>query len=67
MSLGVEIVVMAVLGLWGVYLRPLMMRYAGEMMEVMGYAMHRIITGRPSLALSTYLPYSASFLHGFDG
>ncbi|GMP65725.1 hypothetical protein CsSME_00026404 [Camellia sinensis var. sinensis] len=67
MSLGVEIVVMAVLGLWGVYLRPLMMRYAGEMMEVMGYAMHGIITGRPSLALSTYLPYSASFLHGFYG
>ncbi|KAH7843000.1 hypothetical protein Vadar_011562 [Vaccinium darrowii] len=35
MSLGVEIV-MAVVGLWAAGLRPLMMQYAGEMMEVMG-------------------------------
>ena len=39
---------MAVVGLWGVYLRPLLMRYAGEMAEVMGHAMHRIVSGRPS-------------------
>ncbi|KAI6687334.1 hypothetical protein NL676_024162 [Syzygium grande] len=37
MSLGGEIL-MAVVGLWAVYLRPRIMRYAGEMIEVMGYA-----------------------------
>ncbi|PSR95678.1 Protein anachronism like [Actinidia chinensis var. chinensis] len=64
MGLGAEIV-MAVIGLWAVCLRPLVLRFAGEMMEVIGYAMHRIMRGRPSLVLSTYLPHSASFLHGF--
>jgi hypothetical protein len=62
MSLGAEIV-MAVVGLWAVYLLPMVMRYAGEMAEVMGYAMHRIMRGRPSFAFSTYLPYSSSFLY----
>jgi hypothetical protein len=62
MSLGVEIAV-AVVGLWAVFLRPLIIRYAGEMMEVMGYALHGILRGRPSYSLSTYLPYSDSFLH----
>lgn len=62
MSLGVEIV-MAVVGLWAVYLRPMLMRYGGEMAEVMGYALHLIMRGRPSFTFSTYLPYSASFLH----
>ena len=50
MSLGIEIV-MAVAGLWAVFLRPLMIRYAAEMIEVMGYAVHRILTG-------TLLPFS---------
>ncbi|KAJ6886894.1 hypothetical protein NC651_027289 [Populus alba x Populus x berolinensis] len=62
MSLGAEIV-MAVVGLWAFVLRPLTMRYAGEMVEVMGYALWQMITGRPSVSLSTYLPYSNSFLH----
>lgn len=51
MGLGAEII-MAVVGLWGVYLRPLLMRYAGEMAEVMGHAMHRIVRGRPSSFVS---------------
>ncbi|KAL3612473.1 hypothetical protein D5086_003493 [Populus alba] len=34
MSLGVEIAV-AVVGLWAVFLRPLIIRYAGEMMEIL--------------------------------
>jgi hypothetical protein len=62
MSLGVEIV-MAVVGLWAFVLRPLAMRYAGEMVEVIGYALWQMMRGRPSLSLSTYLPYSNSFLH----
>lgn len=62
MSLGAELL-LAVVGLWAVFLRPLLMRYAGEMVEVMGYAINRIMRGRPSFALSTYLPYSHSFLH----
>jgi hypothetical protein len=62
MCSGAEIVI-ALLGLWAVYLRPKMMRYAGEMAEVMGYAAYQIMRGRPSLAFSSYLPYSASFLH----
>ncbi|GKV15898.1 hypothetical protein SLEP1_g26634 [Rubroshorea leprosula] len=53
---------MAVMGLWAVGLRPLIMRFAGEMVEVMGEAIHRILSGRPSFSLSTYLPYSGSFL-----
>lgn len=51
MGLGAEII-MAVVGLWGVYLRPLLMRYAGEMAEVMRHAMHRIVRGRPSSFVS---------------
>ncbi|KAG2681969.1 hypothetical protein I3760_11G168300 [Carya illinoinensis] len=62
MSLGVEIA-MAVVGLWAVYLRPMLMRYAGELTEVMGYAIFRIMRGTPSFAFSAYLPYSSSFLH----
>jgi hypothetical protein len=62
MSLGAEIV-MAVVGLWAVFLRPMVMRYAAEMAEVMGYAIHRIMRGTPSFAFSSYLPYSASFLY----
>lgn len=58
-SLGVEIV-MAVVGLWAFVLRPLAMRYAGEMVEVIGYALWQMMRGRPSLSLSTY---SNSFLH----
>ncbi|DAD49403.1 TPA_asm: hypothetical protein HUJ06_000165 [Nelumbo nucifera] len=64
MSLGGAILI-AVVGLWGLFLRPLLMRYASEMAEVMGYAMHRLVRGRPSFALSTYLPYSASFLYNY--
>ncbi|KAJ6332916.1 hypothetical protein OIU77_008880 [Salix suchowensis] len=62
MSLGVEIV-MAVVGLWALFLRPLTVRYAAEMVEVMGYAVSQMMRGRPSASLSTYLPYSDSFLH----
>ncbi|KAI8012226.1 hypothetical protein LOK49_LG06G00699 [Camellia lanceoleosa] len=58
-------IAMAMVGLWAVWLRPMMMRYAGEMMEVMGYAMYRIMRGRPSFELSTYLPLSTSFLDEF--
>ncbi|KAI8557766.1 hypothetical protein RHMOL_Rhmol04G0035300 [Rhododendron molle] len=61
-SCGAEIIVMAVVGLWAVGLRPSMMRFAGEMMEVMGCAVYRIIRGRPSSVLSSYLPYSSAFL-----
>ncbi|KAI3441551.1 uncharacterized protein J3R85_002142 [Psidium guajava] len=53
MSLGGEIL-MAVVGLWAVYLRPRIMRYAGEMIEVMGYAVSRIIRGRASFVFSSY-------------
>lgn len=61
--MGLGEIIMAVVGLWGVYLRPLLMRYAGEMAEVMGHAMHRIVSGRPSsFVSSTYLPYSFYFL-----
>ena len=59
MSLGIEIV-MAVAGLWAVFLRPLMIRYAAEMIEVMGYAVHRILTGTPSSVFSSYLPNSGT-------
>ena len=64
MSLGIEIV-MAVVGLWAVFLRPLMIRYAAEMIEVMGVSVHRILTGRSSSVFSTDLPYSGtgSFLY----
>ncbi|EEF30357.1 conserved hypothetical protein [Ricinus communis] len=61
MSTGAEIA-MAVVGLWAVTLRPLVMRFAGEMVEVMGCAMLRIFRGSPSSAISAYLPYSSSFL-----
>lgn len=54
MGLGAEII-MAVVGLWGVYLRPLLMRYAGDMAEVMGHAMHRIVRARPSFVNFLYL------------
>ncbi len=62
MSLGAEIV-LAAIGLWAVFLRPWLMRFAGEMVEVLGYAINRIMRGRPSVAFSTYLPYSSSFLY----
>lgn len=68
MSLGAETVVMAVAGLWAVFLRPAMIRYAAEMIEVVGYAVHRILTRRrPSSILSTSLPYSGagSFLYWY--
>lgn len=61
MSFGIEIA-MAVMGLWALYLRPMVMRFAGEIAEVMGYAIYQILRGRPSFAFSTYLPYSSSFL-----
>lgn len=44
MSLGGELI-MAVVGLWAVYLRPRIMRYVGEMFGVVGYAVSRIIRG----------------------
>ncbi|XXG71733.1 hypothetical protein AAC387_Pa07g0992 [Persea americana] len=64
MSLGAEIL-LAAFGLWGVFIRPLLMRYAGELAEVMCRAMYRIVRGRPSVVPATYLPYSASFLHWY--
>ncbi|KAK2639143.1 hypothetical protein Ddye_026938 [Dipteronia dyeriana] len=39
MILGADIV-MVVVGLWAVYLRPWMMRFAGEMVEVVSCALH---------------------------
>lgn len=65
MSLGCGEILLAAFGLWGVYIRPLLMRYAGELVEVMGNAFSRMFRGRPSSDLSTYLPYSASFLHRY--
>ncbi|CDP05881.1 unnamed protein product [Coffea canephora] len=62
MSLGAEIV-MAVVGLWATSLRPLTMRFAAEMVEVLGRAIYRICRGNPSYSPSSYLPYSTSFLY----
>ncbi|KAG5551233.1 hypothetical protein RHGRI_009604 [Rhododendron griersonianum] len=61
-SCGAEIIVMAAVGLWAAGLRPSMMRFAGEMLAVMGCAVYRMIRGRPSSVLSSYLPYSSAFL-----
>ncbi|KAL4619531.1 hypothetical protein ACB092_06G086000 [Castanea dentata] len=46
MSFGIEIA-MAVMGLWALYLRPMVMRFAGEMAEVMGYAIYHLLRGPP--------------------
>lgn len=55
MSLGGEIV-MAVVGLWAVYLRPSLIRYAVEMLQVLRNAIIRFFRAMPSFSFSTYLP-----------
>lgn len=51
MGFGAE-VVMALVGLWGLFLRPIMFRHATQMVEVMGYAILQIVRGRrPSWVL----------------
>lgn len=75
MGLGVEtLAMMAVAGLWGMWLRPLLMRFAAEMLTLFGRSMRQIFRGTttttvtstatssmPFLLHST--PYSNSFLH----
>lgn len=51
MSLGAEIL-LAIVGLWGVFLRPKMLRYAAEM----ACGIYRIVTQTPSFRLSNYIP-----------
>ncbi|KAK8647935.1 hypothetical protein V6N13_121659 [Hibiscus sabdariffa] len=47
MSLGGAEVLMATAGLWAVVLRPLMIRYAAEMIQAIGFSVGRIFTRRP--------------------
>lgn len=64
MSIG-SAIAMGVAGLWAVYLRSSMIRFAGEMMEILGYAFRRMWIGMPSsLSPSAYLPYTTHFLAG---
>ncbi|XVE50338.1 hypothetical protein DITRI_Ditri01bG0154300 [Diplodiscus trichospermus] len=63
---------MAVAGLWAVFLRPMLIRYAADMIGAMGYSVHRILTRsirRSSSVFSTNLPYSGtgSFLYCWAG
>lgn len=62
MGFGAEMA-MALVGLRGIFVRPMMLRYAAEMAEVMGYAILRFVRGSPPLVLSCGLPYSSSFLY----
>ncbi|KAL2331463.1 hypothetical protein Fmac_019044 [Flemingia macrophylla] len=56
MCLVAEMMV-AVIGLWGVFVRPLMFQYAAEMGVVMGGAIYRLMRPeRPSSILSNYVP-----------
>ncbi|KAE9592921.1 hypothetical protein Lalb_Chr19g0134311 [Lupinus albus] len=51
MGFGTEALI-AVLGLWGVFVRPMMFRYVAEIVELMGHNIFQIIRGtRPSRVL----------------
>jgi len=49
-------IVMVVIGLWGVFLRPMMFQYAAEMGVVIGCAIYNLRRERPSSILSNFLP-----------
>ncbi|CAN6453472.1 unnamed protein product [Victoria cruziana] len=61
MGFGTE-VLMAVVGLWGLFLRPWLVRFAAEMVDVLQDALRRTLSGRPFVIFSTYLPHSSSLL-----
>ncbi|KAH1103786.1 hypothetical protein GYH30_037608 [Glycine max] len=46
--------VMVVIGLWGVFLRPMMFQHAAEMGVVIGCTIYGLIRERPSWILSNY-------------
>jgi len=56
MSLGAELVI-AFVGLWGVFMRPIMFQYALRMGEVMICTIHQIIREWNSLVLTNYISY----------
>lgn len=79
MVLGVEtLAMMAVAGLWGMWLRPLLMRFAAEMLTLFGRSMRQIFRGTTTTTITSTTtssmpmpvpsllhstPYSNSFLH----